>query len=107
MHAYSKDPARLAAYATPSTLSAVKAALAGAIAGAAAWLAETWIGKLVSASLREREARLAIEELKSWDDHMLRDIGLERMQIEPAVRGLVRPLPLNPAAPAKPPQPHF
>ena len=38
---------------------------------------------------------------------MLRDIGLERMQIEPAVRGLVRPLPLDIAAPAKPPQPHF
>ncbi len=35
--------------------------------------------------------RLAIEALRGWDDHRLNDIGLERMDIELAVRGLLRP----------------
>lgn len=103
MHAYSKDPTRLAALAAPSSWSAAKAALAGA----AAWIGQSWFGKVVAAAVQEREARLAIEELRSWDDHMLRDIGIERMHIEPAVRGRFRPL--RPAADAspKPPQPHY
>jgi uncharacterized protein YjiS (DUF1127 family) len=102
MHAYSKDPLRLAALAQPSACSAAKAALTGA----AAWLGGSWLGKAVSALARERAARLAIDELRSWDDHMLRDIGLERMHIEPAVRGKFRALPAEAEAQRHPPHPY-
>jgi uncharacterized protein YjiS (DUF1127 family) len=89
MHAYSKDPTRLAAFAAPASSTAAVAALAAA----GDWLRASWLGKALSALLRDRAARLAIDELRSWDDHMLRDIGLERMDIEGAVRGQFRPLP--------------
>jgi uncharacterized protein YjiS (DUF1127 family) len=85
MIAYSKDPTRLAAIAAPASYATAKAALA--------WLRATWLGKATLALVAERQTRLAIDELRSWDNHMLRDIGLERMDIEGAVRGEFRPLP--------------
>ena len=85
MHAYSKDPARIAAIAVPASYATAKAAIA--------WLRSTWLGKAAIAFVAERQARIAIDELRSWDNHMLRDIGLERMDIEGAVRGQFRPLP--------------
>ena len=45
------------------------------------------------------------ETLAAMDDRMLRDIGLERMHIEPAVRGLYSPLPQDADVPRPPPQP--
>jgi uncharacterized protein YjiS (DUF1127 family) len=88
------------AHAAPSTSSAAKAAFAAA----AQWLGQSWLAKAATHLLRDRSERLAIEELRSWDDHMLRDIGLERTQIEPAVRGRFQPLPLDADIPHKPPQ---
>jgi uncharacterized protein YjiS (DUF1127 family) len=85
MLAYSKDPTRLAAIAAPASYASAKAALA--------WLRSTWLAKTVAALVAERQTRIAIDELRSWDNHMLRDIGLERMDIEGAVRGQFRPLP--------------
>ena len=99
MHAYSKDPARMVAFAAPSTWSAATAAFAAA----AHWLGQSWLGKASTRLLRDRSERLAIEELRSWDDHMLRDIGLARTQIEPAVRGRFRPLPLDADVSHQPP----
>ena len=84
MHAYSKTP-RLAAIAAPGSYATAKATLA--------WLGSTWLAKAALALVAERQTRLAIDELRSWDNHMLRDIGLERMDIEGAVRGQFRPLP--------------
>ncbi len=101
MYSYSKDPTRTAALAAASSSS--YAQIRSALAAAAAWLARSWLGKAAAGLVRERSERLAIEELRSWDDHMLRDIGLERMQIEPAVRGLYRPLPPDGDVP-RPPQ---
>ena len=101
MHAYSKDPARMAALAAPSSYAQAKAGFAAA----AAWLARSWLGRTAMALVREREERLAIAELRTWDDHMLKDIGLERMQIEPAVRGKFRPLPPDADVPRPLPQP--
>lgn len=77
----------------PPSLSTAKTVLLSA----ADWLRNSWLGKLIAACLLERRARLAIEELRSWDDHMLRDVGLERAQIEPAVRGLLKPVPRDDA----------
>lgn len=42
---------------------------------------------LVGALRREREARRAAAQLREWDDRMLHDIGIRRMDIEAAVRG--------------------
>ena len=108
MHAFSKDPTRLAALAAPTSSASANAALVAA----AAWLRSTWLGKAVVALVAERQARLAIDELRSWDNHMLRDIGLERMDIEGAVRGQFRPLArdadrLKAGAARKTPQPYF
>lgn len=100
MYSYSKDPTRAAAVAAASSYAQAKAGFAAA----AAWLAQSWLGKAATALVRAREERLAIEELRSWDDHRLRDIGLERMHIEPAVRGRFRPLPPDGDVP-RPPQP--
>ncbi|MCW5771689.1 MAG: DUF1127 domain-containing protein [Rhodospirillaceae bacterium] len=60
-------------------------------------------------ALAERETKLAIDALKAWDDHMLRDIGLERMDIEAAVRGQIKPVPrdVEPRRPTRPPYPYF
>jgi uncharacterized protein YjiS (DUF1127 family) len=85
MHAYSKDPTRFAVIAAPASYATAKAALA--------WLRSTWLIKAVAKLVAERQTKLAIDELRSWDDHMLRDIGLERMDIEGAVRGQFRQLP--------------
>ena len=98
MHACSKDPTRLAAIAAPSTRSSAMAALAAA----AVWVRHSWIGKAIAALAADRQARLAIDELRSWDNHMLRDIGLERMDIEGAVRGQFRPLPRDTEGGRKP-----
>jgi uncharacterized protein YjiS (DUF1127 family) len=103
MYSHSKDPTRSAALAAASSYTRARSAL-GAVA---AWFANSWLGKAAFALSREREERLAIEELRSWDDHMLRDIGLERMQIEPAVRGVYRPVPQNADVPRPPPHPYF
>ena len=101
MYSYSKDPTRSAALAAASSYTQAKSALAAA----SAWMAASWLGRAATALLREREERIAIDELRGWDDHMLRDIGLERMHIEPAVRGLYNPLPQDADAPRPPPQP--
>ena len=99
MYSYSKDPTRSAALAAASTYAQARAALAAA----AARLARSWLGRAAFALLREREERLAIDDLRTWDDHRLRDIGLERMHIEAAVRGVYRPLPPDGGVP-RPPQ---
>jgi uncharacterized protein YjiS (DUF1127 family) len=61
------------------------------------WLASTWIviaaKRLSAALIAARQAKLATEELRSWDERMLRDIGLQRMDIDAAVRGRMLPLP--------------
>jgi uncharacterized protein YjiS (DUF1127 family) len=101
MYAYSKDPSRSAALAAASSYAQARSAFAAA----SAWIAQSWVGRIAVSLLREREERLAIDELRGWDDHMLRDIGLERMHIEPAVRGLYRPLPQDADVPRPPPQP--
>jgi uncharacterized protein YjiS (DUF1127 family) len=91
MHAYSKDPLRLSALAAPGTWSAAKAAGVNALR----WLAATWPVKAVAAYAAalaaERRARETVRELERWDEHMLRDIGLTRMDVEAAVRGVRRP----------------
>ena len=89
MYTYSKDPIRLAALAAPSFLASAKDALLRA----AAWLRNSRFGAAATRLIVERHTRLAIDELRGWDDHMLRDIGLQRMDIEAAVRGDFRPLP--------------
>lgn len=101
MYSYSKDPTRSAALAAASSYAQTKSALTAA----AAWVADSWLGRAATALLREREERIAIDELRGWDDHMLRDIGLERMHIEPAVRGLYSPQPQDADVPRPPPQP--
>ncbi len=88
MYAHSKDPTRSAAYAASSTYAQAKAGFAAA----AAWLAQSWFGRAALALFCERQERLVIDELKGWDDHLLRDIGLERMHIEPVVRGEFSPV---------------
>ena len=102
MHAHSRDPLRMAALAAASPPPSVRAALERA----AAWARLTWLGRAIAATLADRQARLAIDELRSWDDHMLRDIGLERMDIEGAVRGQFRPLPRETEARRNPSRPH-
>ena len=92
MHAYSKDPLRLAAFAAPpSYWPAAKANLTAAIR----WFGASWPVKAVRAAAAgiaaERLARETIHELKGMDDHMLRDIGLARTDIEAAVRGTHSP----------------
>jgi uncharacterized protein YjiS (DUF1127 family) len=89
MYSYSKDPTRLAALAAPSFLASARDALLRA----AAWLRGSRLGTAAARLIVERHTRLAIDELRAWDDHMLRDIGLQRMDIEGAVRGEFRPLP--------------
>jgi uncharacterized protein YjiS (DUF1127 family) len=101
MYSYSKDPTRSAALAAASTYAQARSAFAAA----SAWIAQSWLGRAALSLLRERSERLAIEELRSWDDHMLRDIGLERMHIEPAVRGVYRPQPLDSEVPRPSPHP--
>lgn len=103
MYSYSKDPSRSAALAAASIYAQARTAFAAA----AAWIAQSWLGRAALSLVRERAERLAIEELESWDDHMLRDIGLERMHIEPAVRGLYRPQPQDTHVPRPSPHPHF
>jgi uncharacterized protein YjiS (DUF1127 family) len=90
MHSYSRHPTP-AALAASSSWAAAKAAAAGAVQ----WLRASWLAKsifaLAAAWAAERAARAAIFELRSWDDHMLRDIGLQRMDVEATVRGVHRP----------------
>lgn len=90
MYSYSKDPLRLAALAAPPFWPAAKARLAAGLH----WLSATWPVKaaraLAASIAAARLASKTIHELEGWDDHMLRDIGLERMDVEAAVRG-VRP----------------
>ena len=99
MHAYSKDPPRLAALAAPPSFwPAAKANLAAAIR----WLGASWPVKAVRAVAAgiaaERLARETVHELKGFDDHMLRDIGLERMDVEATVRGTRSPFCWQPDA---------
>jgi uncharacterized protein YjiS (DUF1127 family) len=41
---------------------------------------------LIAAINRERKIRRSLNELSSWPDYMLRDIGLTRSDVERAVR---------------------
>ena len=52
-------------------------------AGSTFWAA---IHDLVVAIIREREIRRSVNELATWNDHMLSDIGLTRGDIERTVR---------------------
>jgi uncharacterized protein YjiS (DUF1127 family) len=61
--------------------------------------------RIAAALVAERQAKLASDELRGWDDHMLRDIGLQRMDIDAAVRGRIFPLPPNAENGRKPPRP--
>jgi uncharacterized protein YjiS (DUF1127 family) len=56
-----------------------------------AWLADSWTLRIARRLVAARRERIAIEELQSWDDHRLRDIGIARMHIDAAVRGQYRP----------------
>lgn len=98
MQAYSKDPLRTAALAAASARPSGHDALARA----AAWVRLSW-RRAAAALIADRKTKLAVDELRTWDDHMLRDIGLERMDIEGAVRGQFRPLPRGAENRAKPP----
>ena len=57
-------------------------------------LAAVW-SSLHLAVVRELEIRRAIETLESMDDHMLTDIGIDRSQIQGAVRPKAPHLPLG------------
>jgi uncharacterized protein YjiS (DUF1127 family) len=102
MQAYSKDPVRMAALAAAS----LQPAALNALERAAGRVRLSWLGRTAAALIAGRKAKLAIDELRGWDDHMLRDIGLERMDIEGAVRGRFRPLPRGAETRGKPPRPH-
>ena len=74
-------------------------------------LASSWIviaaKRLAAALIAAREAKLATEELRNWDDRMLRDIGLQRMDIDAAVRGRTLPLPRDAETGRKSPQRYY
>lgn len=63
---------------SPSFLEALAAALAAAGAKARAWL---------EAYSAARGRAVAARQLRHMSDHLLRDIGLHRSDIEDAVRG--------------------
>jgi uncharacterized protein YjiS (DUF1127 family) len=58
----------------------------GASGGLIRWL-ETWANNFAAHWVR----REAIKELQRLDDRALRDIGISRSQIEPAVGGALNP----------------
>lgn len=87
MYGYSQDPLRISSRST-STFSG---SLYAAFAAARVWLATSWLAKGLAALEADRAARQSARELKGWDDHLLRDIGLERMHIDAAVRGVNTP----------------
>lgn len=87
MYGYSQDPLRIASRSASSFGSIVQSAFAAA----RDWLATSWLAKGLAALEADRAARQSARELKGWDDHMLRDIGLERMHIDAAVRGVNTP----------------
>ena len=47
-----------------------------------------WLGDLVNGLVAYRVRRQAVKELLELDDRALRDIGVERSQIETAVYGI-------------------
>jgi uncharacterized protein YjiS (DUF1127 family) len=49
-------------------------------------LVSTTVQRLVAARAAQRQVRRAINELESFDDHRLRDLGLTRVNIADAVR---------------------
>lgn len=49
-----------------------------------------WIRRRLHAIVREHRARRPAKDLARFDDHMLRDIGLTRDQVEFAVRNGLR-----------------
>ncbi len=87
MYGYSQDPLRM----RTRSASSIDHALHAAWAGAHRWLATSWLAKGIAAVAAERATRKAVHELRSWDDRMLRDVGLERMDIESAIRGVPTP----------------
>jgi uncharacterized protein YjiS (DUF1127 family) len=93
MHAHSRDPARAAALAAPPSWSAALARLA---AGLAASGTVRFLAALAADWAAARRVRRTARELSAWDDRMLRDIGLDRMEIELAVRGAKRPFAPSP-----------
>ena len=86
MYGYSQDPLRIPARSASAFIALAHAAWSGA----GRWIGTSWLAKALAAVAAERAARKAVHALESWDDHMLRDVGLERMDIEAAIRG-VRP----------------
>ncbi len=79
MHVYSQAPSPSAA---PHG-SGFARLLAGI---ARAWPVRVLVRIFGDAAARN-EMQRAVDELRSWDDHRLRDIGIDRSQIEGAVRG--------------------
>jgi len=98
MHAYSKDPLRLAALAVPPFRPAAKANLATALRRLGACWPVKAVRAMAARIAAERLARATVRELEGWDDHMLRDIGLRRMDVEAAVRGVRPPFRWQPDA---------
>jgi uncharacterized protein YjiS (DUF1127 family) len=46
----------------------------------------TWLGRLLAAVAQERQLRRDLRAVKALDDHLLRDIGLDRARLETSVR---------------------
>ena len=87
MYGYSQDPLRMSARHGPRPASSFIASAQAACAHALRWMGSTWLARTFAMVAAERRARNAMLELRRWDDHMLRDVGLERMDIEAAIRG--------------------
>lgn len=88
MYGYSQDPLRMSsARHGPRSAASFIAAAQAAWSAAMRRIASSWLAKSLAAVAAKRRARNAIHELRRWDDHMLRDVGLDRMHIEAAIRG--------------------
>jgi uncharacterized protein YjiS (DUF1127 family) len=88
MYGYSQDPLRMSsAQHGLRSASSFLAQAQATCAHALRWVGSTWLVRAFANVAAERRARNAMLELGRWDDHMLRDVGLERMDIEAAIRG--------------------
>lgn len=82
MHVYSQAPSPSASSAAPHG-----SGLARLLSGIArAWPLRV-LARIFGDAAARNDMQRAVDELRSWDDHRLRDIGIDRSQIEAAVRG--------------------
>lgn len=86
MHVYSQAPSPSASPVAPHG-SGFARVLSGI---ARAWPLRV-LARIFGAAAARNDMRRAVDELRSWDDHRLRDIGIDRSQIEAAVRGELGP----------------